>query len=1136
MHRVTVSLVFIAMLATSGWTSPAVHMSAELRALTASAPADTQISAIVYLATCADIAGLDRELHDAKATRAERHRVIVQNLRSTAEATQRDLLALLSDGRSRGDVAGYTPYWITNCIVACATPEVLESLSDHPDVMWVDLNFKIEPIRPIRPSRHALDENHGVPRGIRAIGAPRVWYELGITGRGRLVGNMDSGVDASHPALAARWRGSVAPVDQCWRDQVGESTVPADLVGHGTHVMGTMCGNSLVTNDSVGVAPEAWWIACRVFEQAGGEELNNDVLDGFQWFADPDGDPFTIDDVPDVVQNSWGVSGAMPGYSDCFDLWNNAIVNCEAAGVVVVYSAGNEGSGAQTVRSPATFEIDSVTVFAVGAVDATNDTIPPYNIANFSSRGPSSCSPFTAIKPEVCAPGVDVYSSTNGTYGYKDGTSMAGPHVAGIVALMREANPDVEVRRIKSLLRRTAHDYGTPGDDNTYGMGFVDAYAVVESLLVGQGFVRCTVSSSQTGQPIGGAVISSLDGVRQSRTRADGTCRMVLPGDSLWSLRVGGFGYQSQLHQVLVTIGDTSALDVSLEIGVSTELSGVVMAGDSIPVVNATVSFPGYPVSAISTDTTGHFEITLPADTTYRVVVAYHDASTEQQVRLQTGLPASVSLYLSSPRSGWYGPDAGGYRCFDRYDTGRVAPFDWVEIAPPLGGNGTIISLAARDSSGYVGMPFPLVYYGQTFDSLTINENGWIAAGITHDHSFFNFPIPGLSGPAAMMAPLWDNLHDGDDGDISYWYDSVGVRFIIEYRDVQYQPPSNLRTTFQVQIYSTVSRPTASGDCEIMFLYKRVDYAENCTVGIENPSETFGLQVLYNDSFDVHSWLVGPYSALRFTTRNADFVGRVTGTISAHPAAPDLSAATIHVGGKLVHAQSNGSFAVDDLLTGTYTARLTLAGYESTNAQVVIGDDSTTTVNFAIWRLDPPRELQATLVSGAVILSWQRPIGSGGRSPLDEFNDYAVYRNGFLVGTTVDTFLVDAIVQPSVFTYWVVAQYDGGVSDTSNNVVVDASSADDVSAMTPADFALDPCFPNPFNAVATLRFAVPKRAHVTMDVFNILGRHAATLLDDEKEAGYHSITWSCAGCPSGLYLIVMHGEGFHFLQKAVLLK
>jgi bacillopeptidase F len=244
--------------------------------------------------------------------------------------------------------------------------------------------------------------------------------------------------------------------------------------------MGTMTGLGAATADTIGVAWQAEWIADNAINQNVGAAFDNDILDAFQWMTDPDGDTSTIDDVPDVVQNSWGIDHRFSGYVDCDYRWQTVIDNCEAAGVVVTFSAGNEGPSSATHRSPANICNTPVTNFSIGAIDATHYVFP-YPIADFSSRGPSDCD-VTKKKPEVVAPGVTVYSSVPGG-GYQqngwDGTSMAGPHVAGVVALMRQANPDLEVDSIKQILMRTARDLGPFAEDNSYGWGVIDAYEAV---------------------------------------------------------------------------------------------------------------------------------------------------------------------------------------------------------------------------------------------------------------------------------------------------------------------------------------------------------------------------------------------------------------------------------------------------------------------------------------------------------------------------------------------------------------------------------------------------------------------------------------------------------------------------------
>ena len=297
-----------------------------------------------------------------------------------------------------------------------------------------------------------------------------------------MVANLDTGVDGYHPALSSRWRGTHEPWQECWRDALGGgSTFPVDYGEHGTHVMGTMCGLGTGTGDTIGVAWEAEWIADNAINQWAGPEVDNDVLDAFQWFADPDGNPGTTDDVPDVVQNSWGIDSRFGyDYQDCDYRWQVVIENCEAAGVVCIFSAGNEGPGSRTLRSPANICNTPTTNFSVGAIDATNYDFP-YPIWGYSSRGPSDCDGVTK-KPEVVAPGVQVYSSVPGggyEWYYWSGTSMAGPHVAGVVALMRQANPDLDVDSIKQILMNTAVDLGVPGEENIYGWGLIDAYEAV---------------------------------------------------------------------------------------------------------------------------------------------------------------------------------------------------------------------------------------------------------------------------------------------------------------------------------------------------------------------------------------------------------------------------------------------------------------------------------------------------------------------------------------------------------------------------------------------------------------------------------------------------------------------------------
>ncbi len=528
------------------------------------------VSAILFLREQAPIGSIDAALKAERATRRERHERIVTALRE-ASASQTELLALLAEQQRHGEVIGYTPYWISNLIVVQATKACIQSLSQRADIDIIEPNFTthlIEPVGQRHPGTGAGGRGIGVTPGLRAINADRVWSELGITGAGRLLANCDTGVDGAHPALADRWRGAHGhPAGECWLNSVGGyPDFPHDQGEHGTHVMGTLTGLGVATEDTIGVAWNALWIACDAIGQGATPEFDNDIIEAFQWFADPDGDPATVDDVPDVVQNSWGVSEMFPGYLICDSRWWEVIDYCEAAGVVTCWSAGNEGPEPFSVRSPADRVTTPRNTFSVGAIDATNYGFP-YPMANFSSRGPSRCDS-SSIKPEVAAPGVDVYSSVPGGEYEQDGwsgTSMAGPHVAGVVALMREANPNLPVDTIKQILMQTAVDHGDPGEDNDYGWGVVDAYEAVLQAMSGFGTLAGTVTNaSNGGTPLLRAMVRALEGECETATGVDGSYAMSLSAGT-YTVTASHPSFEAQtVYDIVINEDATTTLDFSL--------------------------------------------------------------------------------------------------------------------------------------------------------------------------------------------------------------------------------------------------------------------------------------------------------------------------------------------------------------------------------------------------------------------------------------------------------------------------------------------------------------------------------------------------------------------------------------------
>jgi bacillopeptidase F len=275
---------------------------------------------------------------------------------------------------------------------------------------------------------------------------------------------MDTGVDLAHPDLRRKWRGGA----NSWFDPHGEETLPYDALGHGTQAMGIVLGGH-----ALGVAPDARWIAVRLYDSNGRARMS-DIHRAFQWLMDPDGDPLTVD-APDIVNASWTLAGRAPG--TCIEEFRDDIRALRSSGIAVVFASGNDGPAERTSNSPAN-NPGTISVGAVGS-DLT--------LARQSSRGPSSCD--GAVFPQLVAPGsgvrtADLSHGAVRSYATVSGSSLAAPHIAGVLALLAGAEPSASVAQLETALLRSTRDLGDKGPDNGYGHGLVqvlDAYnALVE--------------------------------------------------------------------------------------------------------------------------------------------------------------------------------------------------------------------------------------------------------------------------------------------------------------------------------------------------------------------------------------------------------------------------------------------------------------------------------------------------------------------------------------------------------------------------------------------------------------------------------------------------------------------------------
>ncbi|MCB0196688.1 MAG: S8 family serine peptidase [Anaerolineae bacterium] len=353
------------------------------------------------------------------------------------------------------DAAGlrYRPFYVINMIQVEGHHRRLDDFADLPGVDRVMLNPNVRPYPfSFNPGYgDSSDEGEGIGWNIRQVEANEAWGE-GATGQDVVIAGQDTGYDWRHPALIKAYRGNNRTGinhNYNWFDAWYESAVPFDDDTHGTHTMGTMLGDDGQSNQ-IGMAPDAQWIGCRNMRRGIGNPASYSACMEFFLAPYPIGaDPFVDGDVsfaPDVINNSWGC----PDIEGCDDdVLEPAADALRAAGIMMVVSAGNSGPGCQTVSEPPA-RYDSV--FSVGATNQGS------SISSFSSRGPVPGDE-SLLKPDISAPGSNIRSSlAGGGYGTADGTSMAGPHVAGLVALIWSANPDLigQIDATEDIIRQSA--------------------------------------------------------------------------------------------------------------------------------------------------------------------------------------------------------------------------------------------------------------------------------------------------------------------------------------------------------------------------------------------------------------------------------------------------------------------------------------------------------------------------------------------------------------------------------------------------------------------------------------------------------------------------------------------------------
>ena len=769
---------------------------------------DQRADFVVYLRDQADL-GAAYAIRDWDA----RGRYVYETLRAQAKQTQAKMLTELE---ARGLVA--RPLWIVNALAVRGTLADAQALAGRNEVALVRANH-IHALPTVQPSAAATDDlcspdapSNTTCWNVRKIGVDRVWRDFGATGRGIVVANIDTGVRFDHPALLAQYRGyraGQAPDHNYnWFDPKLLLFAPNDQNGHGTHTMGTMVavGKGSAKQPSVGVAPEARWIAAQGCASVVCSDL--DLIESAQWMLAPtelNGSNPRPDLRPMIINNSWADFGGNNWYAGYVAAWR-------AAGIFPVFAAGNSGSACGSINSPG----DYPDVLGVGATDERD-------IATwFSARGPTVDG---RRKPDVVAPGggQGVLSTSNGEgldYRTLQGTSMATPLVAGMVALIWSANPslvgdyDRTVALIKGsarLLRDDSCGDGQQVPNNVYGYGRVDAYAAVQRARVDVPWLSVTALPGQLAPGASGNAQLRFDASR-------------VPGPGVYQARVELFATLTALPQ---------SVDITFSVSASSTqavLRGQVVADDTGAPVAAQVSVAGG--LAVSTDADGNFTLIAPPGSyqlrasapsflPYQRAITVSGDARLADIRLQPGYPdlalahpsldlalnfaqtrsITITLANNGPQPLEYSvrmlPDSFGV---GRSDAPGGPAYQWVDLPS----SARQLVLRGRPYSDTVPIGFPFPFYGFTYTETLAAADGFLSFSLPIGE--YIKPVTGCFPDTAFLyreiAPFRTDIDLARGGAIRYATLSGRRAFVISYENVRLAGSAPETYSFQVILHN----------------------------------------------------------------------------------------------------------------------------------------------------------------------------------------------------------------------------------------------------------------------------------------------------------------------------------------------
>lgn len=454
---------------------------------------DEKIKVIVIMKSQYDRAQMNRRA-DYYVNRSERREFVVNELKAFAYASQYDLRHSLAEMQRNDMTTEPVVLWMANALYFDATKAAIQDLAYRNDIEIMGFAKEYNWIPDGEEATPAMATRE-ITQNVIQVHANQVW-ELGYTGQGVVVAVIDTGVNYHHVDLADHlWDGG-SDFPNHGYDVYNHDNDPIDDMGHGSHCAGTVCGDGSGASQT-GMAPDATLMCVKCLDGNGNGGAQS-ISEGIQWAVEHGCDLFSM-------------SLGLPNSS----IPDRTLLRhtCEAAldaGIVAAIAAGNEGNSTwmypipNNVRVPGSCPppyMDAVQgenpggqtcSVCVGAVNY-NDVA-----ANFTSRGPVTWQntefgdyPYQPgiglIRPDVCAPGVDIKSlnyQSNTGYTTMSGTSMATPCVAGCMALMLSKDINLTPSDVCRILEETALPL-SDGKSNTFGFGRVDVFQAVEAIQLG---------------------------------------------------------------------------------------------------------------------------------------------------------------------------------------------------------------------------------------------------------------------------------------------------------------------------------------------------------------------------------------------------------------------------------------------------------------------------------------------------------------------------------------------------------------------------------------------------------------------------------------------------------------------------